>query len=378
MKVISKEEEQAHYSEVLKGGFMGGSVGLGLGLAGVLAASRRYAAFRSLTLPFRTFLVSSAATFGAITTAERYSISFQKAKDPMNFYKDETQRILESAKQSGGDKQKFMDWGRENRYSIVFASWIAAMAIALTIVGRDKYLSTSQKLVQARVYAQGLTLAVLIATAAFETSDAKAGKGRWETIMVVDPNDPKHEHLIEKKIHKEEYEGQDLWKGEFLLQSPVETLHDCHADEMRLQKTWSLLKSADCSRRRKRLAPGRKSRPPSLHPRALPTEAEYGSRLLRRQAVRRKIKQWLHTNVKRWVAKRGVRCIGGVVFITVQYYDSMYGVSERDMNGILGRKVRHQHITVWDTRQTMNTRLIKSGRVIYRQCIPNEPFSERK
>lgn len=226
MKVISKEEEQAHYSEVLKGGFMGGSVGLGLGLAGVLAASRRYAAFRSLTLPFRTFLVSSAATFGAITTAERYSISFQKAKDPMNFYKDETQRILESAKQSGGDKQKFMDWGRENRYSIVFASWIAAMAIALTIVGRDKYLSTSQKLVQARVYAQGLTLAVLIATAAFETSDAKAGKGRWETVMVVDPNDPKHEHLIEKKIHKEEYEGQDLWKGGFLLQSPIETLHD--------------------------------------------------------------------------------------------------------------------------------------------------------
>lgn len=214
MKVISKEEEQAHYSEVLKGGFIGGSVGLGVGLAGVLAASRRYAAFRSLTLPFRTFLVSSVATFGSITTAERYSISFQKAKDPMNFYKDETQRMIESAKQAGGDKQKLMDWGRQNRYSIVFASWIAAMALALTIVGRDKYLSTSQKLVQARVYAQGLTLAVLIATAAFETSDAKAGKGRWETIMVVDPNDPKHEHLIEKKIHKEEYEGQDLWKGE--------------------------------------------------------------------------------------------------------------------------------------------------------------------
>jgi len=212
MKVISKEEEQAHYNEVLKGGLMGGSVGLGLGLAGVLAASRRYAAFRSLTLPFRTFLVSSAATFGAITTAERYSIAFQKAKDPMNFYKDETQRILESAKQSGSEKQKLLEWGRENRYSIVFASWIAAMALALTIVGRDKYLSTAQKLVQARVYAQGLTLAVLIATAAFETSDAKAGKGRWETVMVIDPNDPKHEHLIEKRIHKEEYEGQDLWK----------------------------------------------------------------------------------------------------------------------------------------------------------------------
>lgn len=224
MKVISKEEEQAHYSEVLKGGAIGGGVGLAGGLAGVVLASRRYAAFRSLTLPFRTFLVSSAATFGAITTAERYSVNFQRAKDPMNFYKDEAQRTLEAARQAekgvGSAGRRFMEWGRENRYTIVTTSWLAAMAVALTIVGRNRYLSTAQKLVQARVYAQGLTLAVLIATAAFETSDARSGKGRWETVLVIDPNDPKHEHLIEKKVHKEEYEGQDLWKGEFTLLPP--------------------------------------------------------------------------------------------------------------------------------------------------------------
>jgi len=66
--------------------------------------------------------------------------------------------------------------------------------------------------VQARVYAQGLTLAVLLATGLLEASDAKAGKGRWETVMVLDPADPEHKHLIEKRIHREEYEGQDLWK----------------------------------------------------------------------------------------------------------------------------------------------------------------------
>lgn len=217
MKVISKEEEQAHYNQVLKGGALGGSVGLASGLAGVWLASRRFPAFRQLTLPFRTFLVSSVGTFGAITTAERFSLNFQKAKDPMNFYKDETQRTIELAKASEGDGQKFMNWGRAHRYEIVFTSWIAAMAIALTIVGRNKYLTGSQKLVQARMYAQGLTLAVLIATAAFETSDAKAGTGRWETVMVLDPDDPTHQHMIEKKIHKEEYEGQDLWKGGFMF-----------------------------------------------------------------------------------------------------------------------------------------------------------------
>ncbi|KAI0837611.1 hypothetical protein F5Y06DRAFT_297470 [Hypoxylon sp. FL0890] len=212
MKVISKEEEQAHYHEVLKGGTIGGTLGLGAGLVGVLAASRRYPAFRSLTLPFRAFLVTSTGTFGAIVNAERYSNEFHRRNNPMNFYVDEAQRAQELIRQQESTWDRFKNWGRENRYSIVFASWVASMAIALGIVGRNKYLSTSQKLVQARVYAQGLTLAVLVASAVFETADAKSGKGRWETVKVIDPNDPEHKHLIEKRIHKEEYEGQDLWK----------------------------------------------------------------------------------------------------------------------------------------------------------------------
>ena len=76
------------------------------------------------------------------------------------------------------------EWVSEQRYPIVFGSWVASMAIALGIVGRSPYLSTQQKLVQARVYAQGLTLAVLVASFALEGNDLRAGKGRWETIKV--------------------------------------------------------------------------------------------------------------------------------------------------------------------------------------------------
>jgi len=212
MKVISKEEEQEHYNVVLKSGAIGGSIGLAAGIAGVTLASRRYPAFRSLTLPFRSFLVTSAGTFAAIISAERSSINYQRAKDPMYFYKDAAQQMAEKVRQNENASARLKDWGRQNRYSIVFTSWIAAMGIALALVNRNKYLTTSQKLVQARVYAQGLTLAVLIATAAFETADAKSGKGRWETVMVLDPNDPTHKHLIEKRIEKEDYEGQNLWK----------------------------------------------------------------------------------------------------------------------------------------------------------------------
>lgn len=108
-----------------------------------------------------------------------------------------------------------MDWGRENRYSIVGGSWLASMAIALGIVGRNPYLTGAQKLVQARVYAQGLTVAVLIATAAFEISDRNKEQGRWETVKVLDPNDPTHKRLIEKRVHHESYAGEDQWRGKW-------------------------------------------------------------------------------------------------------------------------------------------------------------------
>lgn len=88
------------------------------------------------------------------------------------------------------------------------------MAAALGIVGRSKYLTGQQKLVQARVYAQGLTLAVVIASLALEGKDMGQGEGRWETVKVLDPSDPKHKHLIEKKLHHERYAGEDQWRGE--------------------------------------------------------------------------------------------------------------------------------------------------------------------
>ena len=87
------------------------------------------------------------------------------------------------------------------------------MGIALAVVGRSPYLTTPQKLVQARVYAQGLTLAVLLVTAIFEVGDRGKGEGRWETVQVIDENDPTHQHLIEKRIHHESYRGEDQWRG---------------------------------------------------------------------------------------------------------------------------------------------------------------------
>ena len=82
MKILTKEEEQEHYkyygldqglkaradsnSVTLKGGTLGGAVGLAIGGLGVYGAGIRYPAFRQLTLPLRAFLITSAGTFSGM------------------------------------------------------------------------------------------------------------------------------------------------------------------------------------------------------------------------------------------------------------------------------------------------------------------------
>ncbi|KAL8889542.1 MAG: hypothetical protein Q9215_003196 [Flavoplaca cf. flavocitrina] len=233
MKILTKKEEQEHYNETLKGGIGGGIAGLGLGALGLYGAAARFPAFRSLTIPLRAFLITSSGTFAAqkaqnqihpkadaierflllaIISADHFSRAYEKSKHPDDQFEDSAAKARAEQRARQSNYERFMTFGKENRYKIVGASWVASMAAALTIVGRSPYLSTTQKLVQARVYAQGLTLAVLVATAIFEIGDRNKDEGRWETVKYVDPNDPEHKKMLEKKVHHERYRGEDQWR----------------------------------------------------------------------------------------------------------------------------------------------------------------------
>lgn len=149
-----------------------------------------------------------------VIQADRASAQYDEEVNPdkARFAREEKER-QQLYSQGKTSFQRLKEWGSDNRYPIVFGCWLASMGVSFALVNRNRYLSGSQKLVQARMYAQGLTLAVLLASFAMEGSDAAQGKGRWETVMVLDPNDPEHKHMIEKKVHKERYAGEDQWRG---------------------------------------------------------------------------------------------------------------------------------------------------------------------
>ena len=184
-----------------------------MGLAGVYGATRRYAAFNQLTLPLKAFLVTSSATFAGIIAADHSSRVYEKSRNlDQRFLKSREKELTEAETRGKTFTQRAYEFGKREKYKIIGGSWVGSIVLAFALVGRNPYLSGQQKLVQARVYAQGLTLAVMCAVAAVEIRDGSKGEGRWETVKYIDPNDPEHKHLIEKKVHKERYEGEDLWR----------------------------------------------------------------------------------------------------------------------------------------------------------------------
>jgi hypothetical protein len=146
--------------------------------------------------------------------SSRYEMHRNKARAAFAEYKSDYETYEEQKPWS----QRARDWGSQNRYGIVMAVWAASMGGSLYLVSRNPYLTATQKFVEARMYAQGLTLVALLGSFAIEAKDAATKKGRWETVKVLDPNDPTHKRLIEKKIHHERYEGEDQWMGKFQAQ----------------------------------------------------------------------------------------------------------------------------------------------------------------
>lgn len=158
--------------------------------------------------------VAYIAVIAADRASANYDIEHTPEKKAQIEREKQREALLESNKTG---LQRAKEWASDNRYPLLFGFWVLSMAGSWTYVNRNPYLSGSQKIVQARMYAQGGTLAALLTSFALEGKDVAQGKGRWETIRVVDPNDPEHKHLIEKRVHHERYAGEDQWRGTFVI-----------------------------------------------------------------------------------------------------------------------------------------------------------------
>ncbi|RAL16837.1 HIG1 domain-containing protein [Aspergillus homomorphus CBS 101889] len=209
MKLLTKQEEDAHYRSVVKGGTIGGILGLIGGVAGVLAFSKRSSTVRNLTLPMKSFLVTSSGTFVGIVAADHASRDFEASRNASQmWYQNRTERLRQEELAQLSTVDRLTAWAKREKYKIVGATWVASMVGSFAMVSRNKFLSSSQKIVQARVYAQGLTLAVLVASAAFEIHDQRKGKGILDKAKA-EKEEAQKQNSQELASHEE---TGDLWK----------------------------------------------------------------------------------------------------------------------------------------------------------------------
>jgi len=156
MKVLSPRDEQAHSNAVIKGALVWCLTGVGIGGAAVYAANRRFAGFRSLTLPIKVALVTTAGLGSFMVGADHASLEYTRKQ-----YGEFEPKKIDERRQTNA-----YDLFMRNRYKFVAGTWVAGIAGSIAYVWNDKYMTTTQKAGVVRVWAQGITIVVLVAVAA--------------------------------------------------------------------------------------------------------------------------------------------------------------------------------------------------------------------
>ncbi|KAL1923200.1 uncharacterized protein VTP21DRAFT_9576 [Calcarisporiella thermophila] len=83
MPHITRKEQEAAYEEAIRAGLLGGIKWFLLGMGASLVAQKTWPAYQRLTLPFKTFLVCSATTWGIVVAADHKMIEEARKKATM-------------------------------------------------------------------------------------------------------------------------------------------------------------------------------------------------------------------------------------------------------------------------------------------------------
>lgn len=165
-EVGNPEKRQAQYNAALSAAIKGAAGGLAVAGPAAYFLHRTWQPFQRLTLPLKAMFVSFATISAGVIAADKAGIAFDQ-----EHYSDEGARKLrqfrtEEEKEWSelSTKDKALTWTKDNKFGVVAGSWVTSMAGIFAYI-HNQPMPFSQKLVQTRVWAQGITLASLVAMA---------------------------------------------------------------------------------------------------------------------------------------------------------------------------------------------------------------------
>ncbi|SNX85813.1 uncharacterized protein MEPE_04522 [Melanopsichium pennsylvanicum] len=192
------ERREAQYNASVQAAAKGFGYGLAFGAPSAYALNRTWPAFRGLTPAIKLFFVSSIAIGAGVISADKAGIAFDK-----EHYTDAGAAVVRR-NQTREQKQwealsardKALTWAKENKFSVVAATWATSMGGIFAYI-QTQPMTFAQKLVQARVWAQGITLASLVGMAAITQipsagdkiikSHKEANEHSWREFVPAEP-----------------------------------------------------------------------------------------------------------------------------------------------------------------------------------------------
>ncbi|WRT63270.1 uncharacterized protein IL334_000173 [Kwoniella shivajii] len=207
MKLATKEDIQNYNDATINGGLRGAALGVGLSTSLFYILRRQSAYYRNLPTPLKALgyvvIIMPCVSISGEKAGEAYTRSQYDGIAKREL--DREAQIEHERWQNLSTVQKGTDWAGRHKYGLVGASWVGSLGLAWGLVSRNKLQTTSQKVVQARMWAQGLTVGLLMASALLTGFDSSA---------VEEPRTPHEDHtwraILESDPHLNEEERARL------------------------------------------------------------------------------------------------------------------------------------------------------------------------
>ncbi|KAG5339168.1 Altered inheritance rate of mitochondria protein 38 [Termitomyces sp. T112] len=179
MKLATQEDIEGHAAASRRGAIEGTAVSSIAAIGGSYYAHRRFPGYRALPLSLKLLGVVIVVAPCLSIQAERRGLEYDKSKwegEGVRFLHNK-QMTEDSRWEELTTRDKLADWAERHQYSLILGGWASSLAFAGAIISRDKVQTTAQKVVQARMWAQGLTIGLLIVAGALtQTRRAAAAK----------------------------------------------------------------------------------------------------------------------------------------------------------------------------------------------------------
>ena len=142
---VTEEELEGHHKATVRGAIEGLIGGFAVALPLSYLAQKKWPAYRAMPIQLKVLGVVTLVLPTYAIQAERRGVEFDESTwtGAGKALLEREERATESRWGALDSGEKLKDWAMRNQYKVILGSWAASMAIAGTIVMRNRYVSHS-------------------------------------------------------------------------------------------------------------------------------------------------------------------------------------------------------------------------------------------